>query len=318
MKAPADTANPFGLGTAIFGQPEPEEPKGEDEAGHTESNKADGEASDDSDSDEQDEDDSLVTAMATASLDSSAWASVPAYDVLYLSTIAEYLPPAPKPKIPKEVQINEDDIEAEGRSKDATWASEGYENSLDIDHAFERFSKRVACEGEQCLRYAVIFHIASTALIITYRYELGGTPLPFASDKVFDRLFPVPPKPNLPVTRPTSMVVPPAKRTYDPSSIPTCPHCHGRRVFECQLMPNLINVLKKADENKGKEKEKQSDEARRKEIEKQLKSSADVEKVGMEWGTCFVFSCEKDCCVEAGTDLKSCWREEVVLVQWDV
>lgn len=159
--------------------------------------------------------------------------------------------------------------------------------------------------------------IVLTAFILT-RYEMGGTPLPFASDKVFDRLFPAPPKPNLPVTNPGSMVVPAAKRTYDPSSIPACPHCEGKRVFECQLMPNLINVLKKAEDGKGKEKTNLTDEERRKEVEKALKGGADVEKAGMEWGTCLIFSCEKDCCVEKGNEAKSCWAEEVVLIQWDV
>jgi pre-rRNA-processing protein TSR4 len=150
------------------------------------------------------------------------------------------------------------------------------------------------------------------------RYELGGVPLPFASDSVFDRLFPAPPKPNLPVTKPHSMVIPPPKRTYDPSSIPICPYCKGKRVFECQLMPNLINVLSKNDHQNEKGKIKQSDEERRREVEKAMKGSVDIESVGIEWGTCIVFSCEKDCCIENGADAKSCWREEVVLVQWDV
>ena len=35
-------------------------------------------------------------------------------------------------------------------------AMEGYENSLEVDHVFERFAKRVGYEGEQCIRYTLI------------------------------------------------------------------------------------------------------------------------------------------------------------------
>lgn len=147
------------------------------------------------------------------------------------------------------------------------------------------------------------------------RYELGGTPLPYASDKVFDRLFPKPPAVNRPVTKPDSMVAPPAKRTYSTSSISACPHCKGTRVFECQLMPNLINVLRESRKDQtGKH---QTDEERRKEVERVLKGEKSVERTGMGWGTCMIFSCEKDCSEENGASLKSCWREELVLVQWD-
>lgn len=86
-------------------------------------------------------------------------------------------------------------------------------------------------------------------------------------------------------------------------------------------MPNLINVLKKGQEDAGKDnvKEKQlTDEERRKEVKTALKGGADVEKAGMEWGTCHIFSCRKDCYVEDGAELKNCWREEIVLVQWDI
>jgi pre-rRNA-processing protein TSR4 len=61
-------------------------------------------------------------------------------------------------------------------------------------------------------------------------------------------------------------------------------------------MPNLINVLKEP-----------------------AQSTAPGNQ--MEWGTCLVFTCENDCCmdVEAAKkrELKECWQEEVVLVQWE-
>lgn len=144
-----------------------------------------------------------------------------------------------------------------------------------------------------------------------FRYDLGGTPLPFAHDSVFDRLFPVPRSATagVPVTKGEFMVTPNAgKRLFDSSSLPPCKFCGSKRVFECQLMPNLINVLKKSTAAKVNNK-KLTDEERRKEVEKMIKRTGDGV---MDWGTCMVFSCEQDC--EAS---KSCWAEELVLVQWD-
>ena len=144
------------------------------------------------------------------------------------------------------------------------------------------------------------------------RYELKGTPLPYAIDKVFDRLFPLPTAPPLPVTRSNFMVTPPRKRTYTPESLPACPHCGSQRVFECQLMPNLINVLRSG---RGDGQATLTDEERRAEVLQVLKGQNAPGRRGMEWGTCMIFSCERDCAVHevAGTT----WREEYVLVQWD-
>ncbi len=56
-----------------------------------------------------------------------------------------------------------------------------------------------------------------------------------------------------------------------------------------------------------------------KQVEKSLEKNEvnKDEKCGMEWGTCLIFSCEKDCCREDGQEVKEVWREEVVYVQWD-
>lgn len=144
MKPTSGSApSPFGLGTAVFGQSDPESTAKEDQHESTE---------DDADSEgEEDDDDELITAMASTSLENSEWSSVPAYDPLYLSTFAEYVPPAPKAKIPKEAQMVSDDVDL--KAKDGSWALEGYENSLEVDHVFERFTKRVGYEGEQCIRW---------------------------------------------------------------------------------------------------------------------------------------------------------------------
>lgn len=153
-------------------------------------------------------------------------------------------------------------------------------------------------------------------LVTGYRYELKGVPLPFASDEVFDLLFPLPPAPPLPVTKAAFKVVPVQRRTYDPTALLPCPSCKSKRVFECQLMPNLINVLRMRDAEKEK---KLTDDERRKAVEKTLKAGDVSDKRGMEWGTCMIFSCGKDCCVDnpGEFEARECWREELVIVQWD-
>lgn len=276
--------NPFGIGSQIFGgaaappAPLPQDSLQDDGSGDDQT---------DSESDTDSSEESLLTAMAATTLSESPWAAAPAYPAMYLSTSSEYIPPSPKaPKISAAAQMADVDGPA---------GAELYENSLDVDEVFERFIKRVGYEGAQCVRY-----------------ELKGTPLPFASDKIFQELFRLPPAPPLPVTKPAFKVTPPAKRTYTPPVRP-CPHCGAARVFECQIMPNLINVLKTEENNVRK---KFTDDERRKLVESELKGG--VDRKGMEWGTCMIFSCERDCCMtDDGKEGKECWREEVVLIQWD-
>lgn len=77
-------------------------------------------------------------------------------------------------------------------------------------------------------------------------------------------------------------------------------------------MPNLINILRGVESNS----KKLSDEERRAAVQKTLKGGSEK---GMEWGTCMIFSCENDCRIDAvGKEEKDVWREELVLVQWDV
>ncbi|KAG6837173.1 hypothetical protein H0H93_013763 [Arthromyces matolae] len=288
----------FGMGIQIFGDTstpvESSESKPDESANHEE------EEEDQTDTDSADEsssEDELITAMASVTVAESFWKASPSYPPLYLSTLSEYLPPQPKPKVPPGTQITDsldDDLK---KDKDISWASEPYEDSLDMDHVFERFTKRVAYEGEQCVRY-----------------ELGGTPLPFASDTIFASLFPSPPAPNLPVTKGAFTVVNTPKREYFPTNIPPCPACRGKRIFECQLMPNLINVLRRPANTQTQ----LTDEERRKAVERALKGASESsdDEWRMDWGTSMVFSCEKDCCFdEDGNGTRECWREEVVLVQ---
>jgi pre-rRNA-processing protein TSR4 len=269
----------------------------------------------DAESDHTTSDEELLTALAATTLEESPWRSAPSYPPLYLSTCSEYLPAQPKLKLPPGVQIV-DSLDDPGKGgKDVSWIAEAYENSLDVDQVFERFTKRVGFEGDQCVRYVTVYELDSISNI-SIRYELEGTPLPYASDSVLESLFPMPPAPLLPVTKAAFTVVPPAKRTYDPSSIPPCPVCKSKRVFECQLMPNLINVLRSGDTDNRK---KMTDEERRKLVEQELKGGSSAGSRGMEWGTCLIFSCSKDCSLDDdGKEARESWREEMVLVQWGV
>lgn len=89
-------------------------------------------------------------------------------------------------------------------------------------------------------------------------------------------------------------------------------------------MPALIHVLKRPEEKAAKK--SQTEEERKNELArlllKQNTSGAvkpSLEKTGLEYGTCMVFSCLKDCSVDphTRTEVKECWREEFVLVQWE-
>lgn len=263
-------------------------------------NNDDFDENDESESDVESSELSLITALTSTTISESVWKCAPSYPPLYLSTITEYLPPRAVPKLPDGLDVG-DLQDDEKKEKDITWAKEKYEDSLVVDQVFEKFSQRVAIEGKQCIRY-----------------ELGGTPLPFASDEVSDLLWPKPASDTPPTTKPDFKVIWPSWRAYDATKVPRCPSCNASRVFECQLMPNLINVLRPTWEGEaGGRVEKMTDEERRKQIEMSLKKSVinKDEKRGMEWGTCLIFSCERDC-LDDGKEYA--WREEVVYIQWDV
>lgn len=91
-------------------------------------------------------------------------------------------------------------------------------------------------------------------------------------------------------------------------------------------MPHLISALQGSSTSQSaipvrETGPEQGDlEARKKEVESLLKTGGG--KRGMEWGTCMVFSCAQDCCLEEGAgkeakEAKEAWVEELVLVQWE-
>jgi len=95
--------------------------------------------------DEEAED--LAEALAKTTLNDvyAVWKDMPSYPPLYMSTVSEYLPPEPKAK----GNITVDDGLGDGKTKRGL---EAYENSMNVDEAFSRFTKRVECEGDQCIR----------------------------------------------------------------------------------------------------------------------------------------------------------------------
>ena len=138
------------IGTRLFGvnsaQPPPalvtSPPQHHDDSHHNDGAQSDSSASDDE----------LLTAIGSVSLADSPWTSAPSYPPIYLSTASEYLPPQPKQKLPAGARISDPFADDDKRSKDTSWAAEAYENSLELDHVFERFTKRIAYEDQQCVR----------------------------------------------------------------------------------------------------------------------------------------------------------------------
>jgi pre-rRNA-processing protein TSR4 len=95
---------------------------------------------------EQSEDVAFVTAPTRADVRTSAWTDVPSYPPTYLSTVQEHIPSPSIVKHPAEAHIQD-----MGDNKD--WISELFETSLNVDPVFDRFSRRVGYEGQQCIRY---------------------------------------------------------------------------------------------------------------------------------------------------------------------
>nr|GAT61031.1 predicted protein [Mycena chlorophos] len=275
--ASALDATPFGLGAQIFGS---DAPLGLAEPEPDEENESD------SDSDSE-----PLVVLAESTSENSPWHSAPRFDPVYLSRDLEPEQPSARSKLPSGVQMVDslDDSRPTG-DNDFTDMAEAYENTLHIDQVFDRFTKRVGLNSAQCLRY-----------------ELEGTPLPYASDNVFETLFPLPASPSAS-----------ERRVYGPTLLAPCPICGAERVFECQLMPNLINLLRADTNNQPEPTVTMSDEQRRKFVAQELKGGAGSSR-GMNWGTCLVFSCSGDCCVDAeGQEARDVWCEELVLVQWGV
>ncbi|SAM82454.1 uncharacterized protein UBRO_04524 [Ustilago bromivora] len=305
--------------------------------------------------DSEDEDDQLAEELAlksdleaTPSNPESSWVkSSTRYPPLYLNTIPEPSSSSISKKLSKEEAAMLKSASASGTlttsdnaANDADlkgFAKEGYEKMLldGIDDTFERFLKRVEVEPRQAVRY-----------------EFGGEPIAFhAKGKVYDLLWPKECKAKageaVPVTKVQFKSGEPlaGERAFTSRAVPPCPQCGAERVFEAQLMPNLINMLKAdkiqaadgsldIDSSRTLAGGEGDEEAKRKAaIEQALgrrlpsannkaegKGSFDA-RTGLVWSTAFVFTCKNDCCVPAkeGQAEKGdeCWREEVILAQFE-
>ncbi|KAJ3292706.1 hypothetical protein HK104_005094 [Borealophlyctis nickersoniae] len=94
---------------------------------------------------------------------------------------------------------------------------------------------------------------------------------------------------------------------------PPCPRCNSPRVFEFQLMPNVLSILpteslvpRRSDEQ-GTKKKKGKNSAGAMDLSAFLEKFA----AGMDWGTVLVYSCKEDC--EGEGDVS--FLEEHIVVQ---
>ena len=148
------------------------------------------------------------------------------------------------------------------------------------------------------------------------RYELAGVPLPYSvSSPLTSTLFPGLVQACKAQKAEDEDPAPAAYFKPPPNLVPACEGCKGKRVFEVQVVPSLINILRPhtltttgAGDEGAKANGKptgQSEKERKEELEKIAKGEVDE---GMEWGSILVFSCERDC---VGV------REEWVGVEWE-
>ncbi|KAL7418104.1 programmed cell death protein 2 [Mrakia frigida] len=255
-----------------------------------------------------------------------AWSTVPSYPPVYLSTQTEYIPKPRLSKAQKAAQAAslaatspgaaESGLAALAGKKPVDWDTEGYVKGSGIpgaDELFERFLDRLSSEPEQVIRY-----------------DFGSSPLPYSStSKLHSLLFPpktgsqpIPSSTRSSATPSAPAPAPPRRGPYDPTKVPSCPRCKGERVFEMQLTPVLLNLLKVeqiADSSSSESKEKSAgevdaEEARRRELErvlgkKKAGGESEKERTGMEWGSVCVFSCLVGCGGE--------WGEEWVGTEWE-
>ncbi|KAK9717259.1 hypothetical protein K7432_006346 [Basidiobolus ranarum] len=230
-----------------------------------------------------------------ASERSLAWfKSIPAFPAQYLYIDEEVLEEADSKidiaKYSKFLVQEDEDVDEDA----GTWQGEAYEKSWKpkgYDKAFKRFTEVVSENPEQCVRY----DFSGSPLLYTNRDSVAAL-LSSTSGNVMDK----------------------KSINYSSSKIPKCPHCNSERVFEFQLMPNILSELptEKLSDNSPFNLDLNQEEVRK-------LGDGVIHKfdLGMEWGTIMVFSCEKDChggvtdLGELSTDLG--YYEEVALAQYE-
>ncbi|KAG5455353.1 MAG: programmed cell death protein 2 [Olpidium bornovanus] len=208
----------------------------------------------------------------------------PDYVKGYLSDLAQ--------KDAVEMDVNEDAPGREGRKsrKDGDWADEGYEKASfprGVDKTLRRFMDRLRRHPAQCVRYNA--------------EAQGGSGLPLLyshADPVGRRV---------------------AEGRTAGSVISVCPRCGSRRAFECQLMPNVISVLR-ASEHAAPDAGAPRAQRRLREgggsaVEEAFDAIWNADD-GMEFGTVLIYTCERDCHIASETaDNEIGYFDEVALVQ---
>ncbi|KAK4051986.1 hypothetical protein OIO90_004516 [Microbotryomycetes sp. JL221] len=159
------------------------------------------------------------------------------------------------------------------------WSKEGYEvqQIKGVDEVFLNFQQKVSLEPNQIVRY-----------------HHGSTPLAFSSNsKPYKTLF------TSSSTLISSKINSKTNQTFNSNQIQTCSSCHSRRIFELQLMPNLIWSLGLI----------------------QIQSSQQQEQLEriethLEWSTIWICTCENECTQMNQKEKKGeAWREEMVYVE---
>lgn len=180
----------------------------------------------------------------------------------YLDAEAEYLEPEPS------ISTNGESSNSRIMDLDEPGSTPAADKDLyesPHDKTFDLFTRRLAQNQEQVLRY-----------------EFRGNPLLYNSTDAVAACF---------VTPHAAGNAKVKVRASGPArGIPSCQSCGSARVFEMQLVPNLIFEVEKDD-----------DEAMQ------------LDGNGMEWGTILVGTCASNC----GEDGIVTWREEWCGVQWE-
>lgn len=91
-----------------------------------------------------------------------------------------------------------------------------------------------------------------------------------------------------------------------------CQRCHGPRVFEFQLMPNILSILPTTE---YATKEQKTVVVENSSGKRDTKAVLDSWNVGMEFGTILVFVCQKDC--HPGQLEENTYVEETIVVQYE-
>ena len=145
------TAPHAGLGTDIFNSIVPPD-SGSTITSHGPARDEESTESDDEHASSSSSASSVVVALVSATLVDSLWQSAPSYPPQYLSTISEPIHPSSKaPDGPIAGDFDAEGLNPEGHAG----ASEKYENSMHMDHLFDRFNERAAREPQQCVRCAL-------------------------------------------------------------------------------------------------------------------------------------------------------------------